>query len=73
MSAEGIASLFQPFTRLDEDQPDNPSGAGLGLAFVQTVAERHHGTISVNSREGEGTEFILRFPAADIQAHQSTR
>ena len=55
-------ALFTPFTRFQENMPQNPSGIGLGLAFVQTVVNRHQGTISVESREGEGCTFLIRFP-----------
>jgi hypothetical protein len=39
-------------------------GTGLGLAISQRVVKGHGGTIEVQSRLGEGTEFILRFPSA---------
>jgi signal transduction histidine kinase len=39
-------------------------GTGLGLAICQRIVKGHQGTIEVQSRLGEGTEFILRFPAA---------
>ncbi len=64
ISAAQIHTLFQPFTRVSEDQPGNPDGAGLGLAFVHTVAGRHHGRIQVDSAEGTGTTFSLLLPAA---------
>ena len=38
-------------------------GSGLGLALVRAVAERHGGTVSLRSREGQGTVFTLRLPA----------
>ncbi|NYT66855.1 CHASE2 domain-containing protein [Alcaligenaceae bacterium] len=56
-------SLFAAFTRLDEDTPNNPSGVGLGLAFVKTVIERHRGTISVQARPDRGSSFIIQLPA----------
>jgi signal transduction histidine kinase len=39
-------------------------GTGLGLAISQRIVKGHGGTIEVQSRVGEGTEFILRFPSA---------
>ena len=39
-------------------------GTGLGLAICQRIVKGHQGTIEVQSRIGEGSEFILRFPAA---------
>lgn len=38
------------------------SGAGLGLTMVRQIAELHGGTVTVDSREGEGSCFTLRFP-----------
>ena len=38
-------------------------GAGLGLAFVATVAERHGGEIQVEGVVGQGSTFMLRLPA----------
>ncbi|MBS2021623.1 MAG: histidine kinase [Deltaproteobacteria bacterium] len=38
-------------------------GTGLGLAITQRIVKGHSGTIEVQSRLGEGTEFILRFPS----------
>ncbi|HZX64454.1 MAG TPA: ATP-binding protein, partial [Myxococcales bacterium] len=39
-------------------------GTGLGLAISQRLVKGHGGTIEVQSRLGEGTQFILRFPSA---------
>jgi two-component system, NtrC family, sensor histidine kinase HydH len=39
-------------------------GTGLGLAISQRIIKGHGGTIEVQSRLGEGTEFVLRFPSA---------
>ncbi|HJS74880.1 MAG TPA: ATP-binding protein [Vicinamibacteria bacterium] len=39
-------------------------GTGLGLAAVYGTTQEHGGTIEVESREGQGTRFILRLPCA---------
>ena len=39
-----------------------PKGTGLGLPFVRQAVEAHQGSISLHSREGEGTEIELFFP-----------
>lgn len=40
-------------------------GTGLGLAISQRIVRSHGGTISVQSRPGEGTEFLIRLPVAE--------
>jgi signal transduction histidine kinase len=41
-------------------------GTGLGLAAVYGTTQEHGGTIEVESREGQGTRFILRLPRAKL-------
>lgn len=38
-------------------------GSGLGLALVRAIVERHHGTVAVRSRAGQGTVFTVRLAA----------
>lgn len=38
-------------------------GTGLGLAVVNHVMHRHHGTVSLEQHSGRGARFVLRFPA----------
>ncbi|NYT87051.1 CHASE2 domain-containing protein [Pollutimonas harenae] len=63
ISADQQSALFEPFTRIKEDSPQNPAGTGLGLAFVITVINRHLGTIIVQSQEGMGSTFSMRLPS----------
>ena len=39
-----------------------PAGTGLGLAITRKLVEAHQGSIELDSRPGEGSEFVVRFP-----------
>jgi signal transduction histidine kinase len=39
-----------------------PGGTGLGSKIIKDVISAHHGTITVESKEGEGTTFFIRLP-----------
>jgi CHASE2 domain-containing sensor protein/signal transduction histidine kinase len=56
--------LFQRFRRVDVPNQPRHEGVGLGLVFVKTVIERHHGDIHFSSIVGEGTTFTLTLPCA---------
>ncbi len=52
--------IFQPFQRLHGKS--KYEGTGLGLSICQKIIDRHNGTISVKSKPGEGTAFIIKLP-----------
>jgi two-component system, NtrC family, sensor histidine kinase HydH len=56
MSAEKLEQIFNPFFT------DKNRGTGLGLAISRNIIEHHHGTIVVESIEGEGTTFTIVLP-----------
>jgi CHASE2 domain-containing sensor protein/two-component sensor histidine kinase len=62
MAPEQLERLFERFHR--GGAAKSTDGVGLGLAFVQTVVERHGGQIACTSVEGQGSTFTLRFEAA---------
>ena len=51
--------VFQPFFSTKEE------GTGLGLSIVARIVEEHGGQISVKSKEGEGSSFIITLPAKE--------
>ena len=54
--------VFEPFFRCG-GQDEKTRGSGLGLTFCKKIMESHNGGIEVSSRVGEGTTFVLTFPA----------
>lgn len=54
--------IFDKFYRIKNDQTHRVKGSGLGLYLVKYFVELHEGTISVNSRPGEGATFTIRLP-----------
>ncbi|NYI00991.1 PAS domain-containing sensor histidine kinase [Cupriavidus plantarum] len=58
--------LFRPFSRVNDAGGEGPSGSGLGLVFVKTVAERHGGRITVNSDVGRGATFAILLPVRGV-------
>ncbi|MFH1595077.1 MAG: ATP-binding protein [Pseudomonadota bacterium] len=55
---EELDRIFDPFFTTKEVG----LGTGLGLSIVYGIIEKHHGHVSVESQEGEGTRFIIRMP-----------
>ncbi|MCX7914322.1 MAG: ATP-binding protein [Thermodesulfovibrionales bacterium] len=54
--SEFMDKIFEPFFTT------KTTGSGLGLACVERIITDHEGTISVRSKESEGTEFIIELP-----------
>ena len=65
IAAIELPHLFDRFRRGRAAQRDGGQGAGLGLALVKAVAERHGGTVQARSEAGAGAQFTLRLPLSE--------
>lgn len=54
--------IFERFYRTDRSRNRKTGGAGIGLAIVKAIVQAHNGKISVESKEGGGSRFIVTLP-----------
>jgi signal transduction histidine kinase len=59
---KNIKVIFERFRRIEDDFSVELSGLGLGLAISKAYVEMLGGTIRVNSKVGEGSEFVFSIP-----------
>ena len=74
---EARASIFERFTRLEQDRACSGSsgGTGLGLAIAREIAMMHHGKIRVSNRlDGRpGAVFSVHLPLPETASDRSGR
>lgn len=61
ISTAALPHIWERFYRADSSRTDG-NHSGLGLSMVKWIAEAHGGSVTVKSREGEGSTFIFRLP-----------
>lgn len=62
MSAEIKEKIFTKFYRNEEQASGQTTGLGLGLYYVRQIADAHGWDLTVNSKPGGGTTFIITIP-----------
>ena len=58
------ARIFERFYRVEKARSRDLGGTGLGLAIVKHLVQAQDGEVFVTSREGQGSTFSVRLPAA---------
>jgi PAS domain S-box-containing protein len=64
IAAQDLPYVFERFYRGQGIGSSTIPGAGLGLSIAKEIAEQHGGKIQVNSREGDGSTFVVWLPVA---------
>ncbi len=62
ISAEHLPHIFDKFFQADNQAQAATKGTGLGLAIAKEIVQAHGGDITVESRVGEGTTFVVTLP-----------
>lgn len=73
MSPQELAHVLDGFYQANSSTTRRYGGLGLGLTIVKAVVAEHGGTIQIESSPGQGSRFVISFPAlqADSPADSS--
>ena len=66
ISPADLPYIFERFYRSDKSRNRFTGGSGIGLTIVKAVVDAHQGTISVQSKLGEGSEFTVFLPKCSV-------
>ena len=71
MTEDQVGRVFEAFSQADNSTTRKYGGTGLGLTITKRYCEMMGGDISVSSRSGLGSTFIIRLPASGADHHPS--
>lgn len=64
--AEEVGHVFDEFFRATNAKKSEKDGTGLGLSLVKQIVDRHGGSISAQSVEGQGSTFTVKLPVQKL-------
>ena len=64
---DDLAQIYERFYRVDKSHAREVAGTGLGLAITRNAVLMHKGTITVTSKEGEGSIFTVKMPLTHVR------
>lgn len=70
MKPEDLERIFDRFTQVDDIMVRKNEGSGIGLSLVKIFTNMHKGDVIVNSKLGEGSEFIVILPIRFIETEK---
>ncbi|MFC4508146.1 MULTISPECIES: sensor histidine kinase [Streptomyces] len=65
IAPEDLSHVFERFWRAEKSRSRHTGGSGLGLSIVRQLVEEHGGTVTADSRPGDGAVFTLWLPRAE--------
>lgn len=69
--AECVASIFQPFFRVESSRSREQGGVGLGLALAWEICRLHSGQICVEKTSSTGTVMVVSLPLSEAEGGQN--
>jgi two-component system phosphate regulon sensor histidine kinase PhoR len=73
IAREELDKIFQRFYTVSKQRSQILGGSGLGLSIVQTIVDKHLGTIRVDSTPHQGTTFTIELPTRLEEADYEER
>jgi two-component system sensor histidine kinase VanS len=73
LSPQLVSTLTEPFQRGTERIRTDHAGVGLGLAIVKSIAQAHHGTLTITPRTAGGLHVTVHLPATPTHAGRWNR
>jgi two-component system sensor histidine kinase ChiS len=73
ISPEKLPRIFEPFEQADGSLTRTHGGTGLGLSITKKLVELHGGSITIDSRPGEGTTVLFTLPISGPPDHPAVK